>query len=229
MLGTGAADDTAAAAKDPTVTIKGKLRPGEKVGVELTGYGRRERVRLQFGIYSDPPQNCCASKPYPPVKKPGIRVNRKGKLGMKVRMPRRYAQCTGVNCPSRNWQRYRRGDRVYLGAAGQRSGRYAQDVGRIGTKRGPKLMVEPDTITSGESIVVEGRGWPRRKRVQLLIGEPASEPFPAGKVRANRKGRFSRRLGPIEADPGRWIVLGCRPAGSCRKRAKASFEIEPAP
>ena len=221
-----------AVAAEPKVTIKSKgkrLTPGKKVKVKVRGFNRRDRVRYQFGIESDPPANCCVSKSKPRRGKPGILLDRRGSLKLKVRMPKRYAQCVGVNCSSPNWQRYRRGDEVFLSVYTDDASRSARDVGTVKPrrgKRGAKLVVRPDPITQGERIRFVGRRWPKRKRVGLYIGVPNSEGLRVGTARTDRRGRFSERIGPIEAEPGRYVALACRPASSCRKKRSDRFTVE---
>ncbi len=90
------------------------------------------------------------------------------------------------------------------------------------TKR--TVSVTPKSVLAGGSLTVSGRNWPRRVRVQLLIGPPYSEADPVGSVTTTAHGAFRRTLRiSSAATPGRSVLLACR--RSCRVKAQTSFRI----
>lgn len=223
---------TASATAAPKVVIKGKadrLQPGKKVRVKVTGFASRDRVRFQFGLESDPPANCCASKPFPGVKKPGIRLNRSGAINRRIKMPKRYAQCVGVHCASPNNKPYRNGDSVYLLVYTDSVGRSAKVTGKVAARKGGKkrrsLSVAPKKLKQGEDLRFAGTGWPARAKVGLRIGVPRSESYKVGQVRTNRRGRFTKTIGPIRALPGKYVAMACIPAAACKKKASDRFRV----
>ncbi len=92
------------------------------------------------------------------------------------------------------------------------------------TVTAPSVAVSPKVVLRGGSLVVTGRHWPRRARVELLIGPPRSEASHVAWVTTTRSGTLHRRL-PIARDAatGRFVLLACR--RSCRVKAQASFRI----
>lgn len=142
----------------PQVSIPKRVQPGRRMRVIVSGFPSGARIRFQFGRYFNPPANCCASKPFPAVGKPGIPVNESGQLTTGIRMPRRYAKCVSSTCADPQWRRYRPGQRVYLGVIGDNDTGYASDLARVrrfgaATKRPPRLAdgskfaIRPKTVS----------------------------------------------------------------------------------
>ncbi len=88
----------------------------------------------------------------------------------------------------------------------------------------PSVSVSPKIVLRGGSLVVTGRHWPHRARVELLIGPPRSEADHVAWVTTTSSGTLRKRL-PISrhAATGRFVLLACR--RSCRVKAQASFRI----
>jgi hypothetical protein len=88
----------------------------------------------------------------------------------------------------------------------------------------PSVSVSPTIVLRGDSLTVTGRHWPRRTRVELLIGPPRSEASHVAWVTTTSSGALRKRL-PIarRGATGRFVLLACR--RSCRVKAQASFRI----
>ncbi len=88
----------------------------------------------------------------------------------------------------------------------------------------PSVAVSPKVVLRGGSIMVTGRHWPRRTRVELLIGPPRSEAGHVAWVTTTSSGTLRKQL-PIarRAATGRFVLLAC--IRSCRVKAQAPFRI----
>ena len=107
------------------------------------------------------------------------------------------------------------------------TGAVEADARRQRRARRPSVSVRPRKVAQGRRIRIVGRHWPARKRVGLYVGVPQSEAFRVGRVRANGRGRFKRRIGPVNGKPGPYVALACRPVKSCRRSARARFRVLP--
>lgn len=116
---------------EPRVRGPELVRRGRVVRVAVNGFPPGDRVRVQFSRHFRVPANCCASFLFPRVGKPGLRLGPDGARRIRVRVPRRYAQCTSVRCDRPGFRRYRRGQRVNVGVSSIRRDAYAQYVATI--------------------------------------------------------------------------------------------------
>lgn len=88
----------------------------------------------------------------------------------------------------------------------------------------PSVSVSPTSVVPGHSVLVTGRHWPRRVRVELLIGPPQSEASHVAWVTTTSSGTLRKRLAIARrAATGRFVLLACR--RSCRVKVQASFRI----
>jgi hypothetical protein len=101
-------------AQAPRASLPAAVHPGRMVVVKVAGFPAGERVQLQFGLWHDPPYNCCVSSVTPRRHADGWLIPDTGSRTLRVRMPRRYAQCVSYQCKDRGWKRFRRGDQVYV-------------------------------------------------------------------------------------------------------------------
>jgi len=93
-----------------------------------------------------------------------------------------------------------------------------------------KLSVTPSRVVAGEATKAVGTGWPKHQTVTFRIGRPQTDVLETiGRVRTDRRGRFSKRLRiPADLAAGRWVVLACRKA--CRlKRTRTITVLAPSP
>lgn len=88
----------------------------------------------------------------------------------------------------------------------------------------PSVSVSPTAVKRGGTLIVTGRHWAPRSRVELLIGPPRSEASHVAWATASTAGIVRARI-PIarHAHTGRFVLLACR--RSCRIKAQASFRI----
>lgn len=122
-----------AEARANTIDAPSTAKPGRKVTLRVSGFPAGARIRVQFGLYMNPPANCCASKVMPAREKPGYLIPDAGSRTLRVRMPRRYAKCTSARCEDPEWTRYRRGDRIYVITSSDDPGQplYAKDLLKV--------------------------------------------------------------------------------------------------
>jgi len=85
------------------------------------------------------------------------------------------------------------------------------------------VNVVPSVVPRGERIAIRGHGWTPGARVRLAIGPPQSDADPFAVVRANRKGRFVKRV-KIGGPPQLWIVVACEGRG-CRRVDRTTVRV----
>jgi hypothetical protein len=115
---TAALAGAAGAAGAPTVptakvAVPAHVTPGRIVAVQVSGFAPGAKVHVQWGVYYNPPANCCISLPVPPFPKPGFTLATGAKT-LHIRMPRRYAACPAAGCHDHALTPYKPGQRVFV-------------------------------------------------------------------------------------------------------------------
>lgn len=62
----------AAAPAAGRVTVPARVTPGRLVTINVSGFAPGARVHVEWGVYFNPPANCCITKLVPPASKPGF-------------------------------------------------------------------------------------------------------------------------------------------------------------
>lgn len=86
-----------------------------------------------------------------------------------------------------------------------------------------KLTVSPSVVPRGERVAIRGRGWAPGSRVKLSIGLPESDAYPIATMRANRRGRFVKRV-RMRGLPALYVVVAC-PVGRCPRPVRATVRV----
>lgn len=110
------------------------------------------------------------------------------------------------------------------------AGPAAADDGGDGASASPtagaavaKLVVSPSVVPRGERVAIRGRGWSPGARVKLSIGLPESDSYPIATMRANRRGRFVKRV-RMRGLPALYVVVAC-PVGRCPRPVRATVRV----
>jgi hypothetical protein len=103
----------AAAPAAGRVTVPARVTPGRLVTINVSGFAPGARVHVEWGVYFNPPANCCITKLVPPASKPGFTLAAGAKT-LHVRMPRLYAACPAVGCHDHDRTRFKPGQRVFV-------------------------------------------------------------------------------------------------------------------
>jgi hypothetical protein len=88
----------------------------------------------------------------------------------------------------------------------------------------PQLSVDPDAVTAGTAVTLQGQGFPRNAHVALLAGPPHEDAIRIGGATTGRAGRFTAtvHIRPRSA-PGPLVALAC--SDGCRVKASVRFRI----
>jgi hypothetical protein len=90
--------------------------------------------------------------------------------------------------------------------------------------RAPQLTAEPDAVQPGETLTLEGRGFPRNVHLALLAGPRGTEGERIGGAQTGRRGRFVATIRIRKpATAGAFVAQACFDA--CRVKASARFRI----
>lgn len=90
--------------------------------------------------------------------------------------------------------------------------------------RTPQLTAEPTAVKPGETVTLEGRGFPRDVHVALLAGPPGGEATRIGGARTGRRGRFVATVRiRTRSSAGAFVARACFDA--CSVHASARFRI----
>jgi hypothetical protein len=82
----------------------------------------------------------------------------------------------------------------------------------------------PKQVVRGKTLHVSGRGWPAKKKIDILVGPVKSESTRIAIVKSKRNGRFKRDIVISGiATPGRYVVQACR--NDCAKKRQVRFRI----
>lgn len=126
---------TVGASTGPRIHGPHRLHPGHKVRLSISGFPSNARIRLQVGLHSVPPQNCCVSYIYPRFSHPAIPLGADGEGTIHMRVPRRYARCVTAACSHPDLTPYKGGQHVFVSAfTNYDSDYYTLYVGVIGCK-----------------------------------------------------------------------------------------------
>ncbi len=87
----------------------------------------------------------------------------------------------------------------------------------------PVVTVVPSVVPRGKRVAIRGHGWTPGARVRLAIGPPQSDAEPFAVVRANRGGRFVKRI-TLRGPPQLWVVVACEGRG-CRRVDRANVRV----
>jgi hypothetical protein len=87
----------------------------------------------------------------------------------------------------------------------------------------PVITVVPSVVPRGERAAIRGHGWTPGKRVRLAIGPPQSDAEPFAVVRANRGGRFVKRV-TLRGPPQLWVVVACQ-GKDCRRVDRTKVRV----
>ena len=89
----------------------------------------------------------------------------------------------------------------------------------------PRVSIAVDEVEAGETLTVKGRGFRARQRVTIsLLRESSRSAVTRVKVRANRRGRFSRRVRIAgSASEGEYTVRACQ--RRCRVKAQTRVTV----
>jgi len=93
-----------------------KVHIGRRVTLVVSGFPPQSRIRVQFGVYTSPPANCCVSAVIPQISRRGFLIGKTGTRALTVLVPRRWAQCVAASCATPDWHRYRKGQRIFVAA-----------------------------------------------------------------------------------------------------------------
>lgn len=90
--------------------------------------------------------------------------------------------------------------------------------------RTPQLTADPTAVQAGETLTLQGTGFPSNAHVTLLAGPPNAEATRIGGASTGRRGRFTAtiRIRP-RSDASAMVALACHDA--CRVKASARFRI----
>jgi hypothetical protein len=90
--------------------------------------------------------------------------------------------------------------------------------------RTPQLTADPTTVRPGETLTLEGRGFPRNVHLALMAGPPGAEAERIGGAQTGRRGRFVATIRIRKpASAGALVALAC--FDGCRVKASARFRI----
>jgi hypothetical protein len=113
---------------------------------------------------------------------------------------------------------------VLLPAATVATARPATPPARAAAAHAPELTAEPAAVQPGETLTLEGRGFPRNAHLALLAGPPGTEGERIGGAQTGRRGRFVATIRIRKpASAGTFVALACFDA--CRVKASARFRI----
>jgi hypothetical protein len=90
--------------------------------------------------------------------------------------------------------------------------------------RTPQLTAEPTAVQAGDTLTLQGTGFPRNVHVVLRAGAPHAEAARIGGASTGRRGRFTAtvRTRP-HSDAGTFVAQAC--FDGCRVKATARFRI----
>ena len=90
--------------------------------------------------------------------------------------------------------------------------------------RTPQLTADPVTVHAGETLTLQGSGFPRDVHVALLAGPPHAEATRIGGANTGRRGRFvaTIHIRPSSA-AGAFVAQAC--IDGCRVKATVRFRI----
>jgi hypothetical protein len=126
---------TVEASAGPQIHGPHQLRPGHKARLSISGFPSGARIRLQVGVHTVPPQNCCVSYIYPRLGHPAIPLGADGGGTVHMRIPRRYARCVTAACSHPDLTPYKCGQHVFVSAfTNYDSDNYTLYVGVISCK-----------------------------------------------------------------------------------------------
>ncbi|HKG38320.1 MAG TPA: hypothetical protein VKB25_04965 [Conexibacter sp.] len=88
----------------------------------------------------------------------------------------------------------------------------------------PQLTAEPTAVQAGDTLTLQGTGFPRNAHVSLLAGPPHAEATRIGGASTGRRGRFTAtvRIRP-HSSAGTLVAQAC--FDGCRVKATARFRI----
>jgi hypothetical protein len=89
---------------------------------------------------------------------------------------------------------------------------------------GPQLTAAPAAVEAGETVTLEGRGFPRNVHVALIAKPPHGEAIRIGGALTGLRGRFTAtiHIRPRSA-PRALVAFAC--VDACRVKATAQFRI----
>jgi hypothetical protein len=100
----------------------------------------------------------------------------------------------------------------------------AAPTARPAAARTPQITVAPTAVQPGETLTLEGRGFPRNAHIALFAGPPNAEAARIGGAQTGRRGRFAATIRiRAQSSPGALVALACFDA--CRVKASARFRI----
>jgi hypothetical protein len=92
------------------------------------------------------------------------------------------------------------------------------------TPRTPQLTAAPTAVQAGDTLTLQGTGFPRNVHVTLLAGPPNAEATRIGGASTGRRGRFTATIHiRPHSSAGAFVALACHDA--CRVKASARFRI----
>jgi hypothetical protein len=88
---------------------------------------------------------------------------------------------------------------------------------------GPRLTAEPFAVRPGDTLVLRGRGFPKRAEIALFVGPPGDSTRIGG-AQTGTRGRFVASIRIRRpSDPDRYLLRACH--DGCRVTAIARFRI----
>jgi hypothetical protein len=94
----------------------------------------------------------------------------------------------------------------------------------VAAARTPQLTADPTAVQPGETLTLEGRGFPPNAHVALLAGPPSAEAQRIGGAQTGRRGRFTATIRiRTHSSAGAFVALAC--FDGCRVKASARFRI----
>jgi hypothetical protein len=95
---------------------------------------------------------------------------------------------------------------------------------RQAATRSAQLTADPTAVQPGETVTLEGTGFPRNAHVALLAGPPHADPARIGGAQTGRRGRFVATIRiRTRSSAGAYVARAC--VDSCRVSASARFRI----
>lgn len=90
--------------------------------------------------------------------------------------------------------------------------------------RTPQITLTPTAVEPGETLTLEGRGFPRNAHIALFAGRPNAEAERIGGAQTGRRGRFTATIRiRASSSAGALVARACFDA--CRVKASARFRI----
>jgi hypothetical protein len=90
--------------------------------------------------------------------------------------------------------------------------------------RAPQLVADAAAVQPGQTLTLEGTGFPRNVHVALLAGPPRAQATRIGGAQTGRRGHFVATIHiRARADAGPLVAMACHDA--CRVKATARFRI----